>query len=329
MSMKPWDLLYAGTVFCQLPAMAFRWGLGYIIAAAVEFVFHLPVVPWLCLFVFVVRRRAIMEDEGGRWLVGYIAVVVVGLIIGLPFEGMFYGFGLAIAPVVWSLSAFKYPGKGWWWHRKVGAREPSAEERTTLKTVVDALGPKVATSAREIEWYAISYPEPFLASRGCAVVVSTGLLKADPIEGPVGHEIGHVRSGDACLSQALDRLTPWDEVLVPSEDAYQRAGTVKRFMMDARCWFLRIAGGQVFFDFEWLQALWAKDFRRREVAADLFVVELDFGDSYAEYLEIYDEPRELPNPRGLFDYRHHPPTEHRISMLRAEAEALDEVERSN
>lgn len=328
MSMKPWQLLFAGTVVAQIPAMAFRCGLGYITALALEVALGLPVIPWLCVLVVVVRFRAIARDEGGRWMLGYMGLVVADVILGLPFGRLFYAVGLGIGPVVWSLAAFRQPGAGWWWHRKVGAREPTPEEKVDLRAAVAALGPAGLAIVGKLEFYVIDYPEPFAVSRGVAMVVSTGLLNTERSKGPLGHELEHLDSGDAVLSQALDRLTPWDVLLRFSEEDYQRAGSVKRFAMEARSWFLRIAGGRAMLEWAPLAALWAKDFRRREEAADRRVIAMGLAPDLADFLEEYDEPREIPNPRGLFDYRHHPPTKTRISALREGARAKAAAERA-
>jgi Zn-dependent protease with chaperone function len=218
-------------------------------------------------------------------------------------------FIIAFGPIAWSLAAFAFPGGGWWWRRHIGAREPSNREYKAILDSFDAIGER-AFAESQVIFYILPHPEYFAFARGRVLVYSSGLVKSDYLSAATAHEIAHLKSDDAILMQALDRFVMrWGDPLPVFEGMS---------FLTFRNMIVRLVSGRLVLQL--LKPMWADYFRQREQAADEHAAKIGLGHLLAQLLETWELPREIPNPRILFNMRDYMDPELRIQILTEEEE---------
>ena len=258
---------------------------------------------------------------GARWLLVWPLAATVRAIVPLGLSAGQAAWIAALAPLAWSLVALLAPSRGRLWSRRLGARRPSAEEALAIEDAhgllrgIDASLPAPPT-------YVLDDPLPVAAARGGAVLLSRGLLESPDTAAVYAHELGHLRSLDARLTEALDRLQLWGDALAPAHvteperrevpvEEWQRGGLLLGLLR----WALRLAGGGCAEAV--LQPLWAAHWRSREHAADAYAARLGQAEDLARHLADNELPFDPPQRRLLLSRSEHPPVAHRIERLHA------------
>lgn len=260
-----------------------------------------------------------------RWLLVYIVATPIAW-VGLIPSG-FVGLGawtFALGPMIWSVSAFWYTGRGWFWRRYIGADEPSELDEKLLRTAIAMLGPKAKRLAASVEIFIYPSEDLFAFSRGCSLIVSRGLLESSFLPAVLAHELCHFDKLDARLAQALARLMLWDDPFAYDDDErVRKADAASKWVAFARRWLFRLGGGRMIEMLRPLRAAWAANFRRREEIADANAVLLGQGFRLAQFLDSYELRKELPVSHWLatFDLREYRSVSDRISNLKRMAAA--------
>lgn len=251
-----------------------------------------------------------------RWLLGVMLWSVLGWIVDVPFSPSVVGYVCALAPLVWSASAFWHPGGGWLWHQRVGAFDPSVQENRRIDAAFDALGPDATAPLRSLSIYVVDEVDRFAFVRGQSLILSRGLVDSDALPAVLAHEIGHARSIDGRLMQALDRLALWGDPLMRARDVdtLKEYGVLAALASGGLRWLLRLAGGSL--TLRCLLPLWSPHWRRRERAADECAVALGQGPALAKFLENWEQPAERPEPRLLFNLQEYERIAYRLDVLR-------------
>lgn len=270
----------------------------------------IPTEPWKSRL-YLVTLLLQLPAAFARGLLGYATVGIAGWFIDLPIGPTFTAWAVGLAPLAWSLSAFWIPGGGWWWHRYNGANEPSEIELKRIRDAIEHLGSRAEDAAEYLRVYVYPSQTYLSLARGRVLLVSHGLLESKFLKAALAHELGHFRSMDARLVQALDRLV-WGPPFPPLDEKEAREAYVPLLVTCWR-WFLHIAGGQPLFRL--VRPFWAAYFREREEAADAYAAELGQDKALARFLRAYELQLEQPNPRLFFNYREHIPVSHRIAAL--------------
>jgi Zn-dependent protease with chaperone function len=145
------------------------------------------------------------------------------------------------------------------------------------------------------------------------------MIEADALPAVMGHELGHVNTLDGRLTEALNRLSFWDDPLSLSPTEGERSGDVLRSPdpRGAVPWALmrltaRLTGGTV--ALRLLAPAWAAYWRSREYAADSYAGSLGQAEDLVCYLRDQEQALDVP-PRGIFNDRPHPPVALRIERL--------------
>lgn len=148
-----------------------------------------------------------------------------------------------------------------------------------------------------------------LAAAGCGRGASAPAVYA--------HELGHLRSLDARLTEALDRLELWGDPLSPIE---RHRGEAPRppedrggLLLGSLRWALRLAGGGCVEAL--LRPLWSAHWRAREYAADAHAASLGQAEDLAGYLANHELPFDPPQRRFFLNRAEHPPVAYRIERL--------------
>lgn len=279
----------------------------------------------VCLYLLTLIGEGIL-GAGVRWLLACLGAAAVGAVIPLPFGAAQVALAVAFAPLAWSVFGLLSPGRGHVWRRRLGARRPTGEEsmviedaRQMLRGVDRAVpGPPASASSR---------PAADGSGQGLTVVLSRGLLESDAVPAVLAHELGHTRSLDGRLTEALERLEPWGDPLAPIEPrtgAETRSGrTSDRCGLALGCarWALRLAGGGC--AERLLSPLWCAYWRGREYAADAHAASLGQAEDLARHLTDMELPFDAPQRRLLFNRAEHPPVALRIERLRVSADAAE------
>lgn len=273
---------------------------------------------WLYWLTMVVQLLA----AAARWALAYAVLWVLGLdlFIGRGNAAVLFG----IFPLLWSFSAFWFPGTGYLWHRMHGAREPSESELDRYHEILDKLGDKAWEAAKSIEMVVVDHLDHIALGRGVSYFISRGLLEHRAARMVTAHELYHFDSGAARLSQALERLVWWRDPYRRLSELAEGRGEVVRSVYFLWRWFFRIAGGGLFLEYGPLQWLWASSYRKEEYAADEFAVDLGQGMALASYLQKYELPRARPRHRRWIDKTLHPFMRYRIDALRRKAKEARE-----
>jgi len=258
-----------------------------------------------------------------RWLLVYLGAAIVGelLPLGLSPEG--WAWVAALAPLLWSILGLLLPGRGWVWGRRLGARRPSDEEAAAIDDAFDllrAVAPELPTAG---EYAVLDDPVPFAAVRGRIVILSRAMIECDGLAAIIGHELGHVNTLDRRLTEALNRLSLWDDPLSLSPIEGERRGEVVRDPdpRGAIPWALMrliacLSGGSI--ALRMLRPAWAAYWRSREYAADSYAGSLGQAEDLASYLRDQEQALDVP-ARGIFNVRQHPPVALRIERLLEES----------
>jgi Zn-dependent protease with chaperone function len=250
-----------------------------------------------------------------RWVVVYLAAVSVGAIGLIELDRSLLAWVAAVAPIVFSLSGLLFPGDGRWWRHRGGLRRPSAEELETL-----TLAFELFARARSLPPIAV-LDDPFslAAVRGTTLIVSRGLIESSSLPAVLAHEQGHLRSLDGRLTEALQRLSVWEDPLGSSSqfEAGSRAGSEPVVPAGHVYSLLRLTlrltgGGQVQ---KVLGPLWGAYWRRREFIADAGAAALGQGPDLTRHLRDEVLPLEVSRRLRVFNFADHPPTALRIERL--------------
>jgi Zn-dependent protease with chaperone function len=257
-----------------------------------------------------------------RWLFVYLGAAIVGkmLPLGLSPEG--WAWVAALAPLLWSILGFLLPGRGWVWGRRLGIRRPSDEEAALIDDAFDllrAVAPELLTAG---DYGVLDDPVPFAAVRGRIVILSRAVIECDALAAIMGHELGHINTLDGRLTEALNRLSLWDDPLSLSPTEGERSEIVRNpDPRGALPWALmrlitRLTGGSV--ALRLLAPAWAAYWRSREYAADCYAGSLGQAEDLASYLRDQEQALDVP-VTGIFNERQHPPVALRIERLLEEA----------
>lgn len=258
-----------------------------------------------------------------RWLLVYLGAAIEGelLPLGLSPEG--WAWVAALAPLLWSILGLLLPGRGWVWGRRLGIRRPSDEEAAAIDAAFDLLrgvAPELPTAG---EYTVLDDPVPFAAVRGRIVILSRAVIECDALAAVMGHELGHVNTLDGRLTEALNRLSLWDDPLCLSPTEGDRGAEVARDQdpRGAIPWALmrlvaRLSGGGI--ALRLLAPAWAAYWRSREYAADSYAGSLGQAEDLAAYLRDQEQALDVP-ATGIFNERQHPPVALRIERLLEES----------
>lgn len=74
-----------------------------------------------------------MLGAAPRWLLAWLGATTVGAIVPLGLSAGTLAWIAALAPLGWSLLGLLWPGRGWLWRRRLGARRPTAEEALAIE----------------------------------------------------------------------------------------------------------------------------------------------------------------------------------------------------
>jgi Zn-dependent protease with chaperone function len=260
-----------------------------------------------------------------RWLLVYLGAATAGAIVPLGLSAEQLAWTAALSPLAWSLLGVLWPGRGWMWRRRLGARRPSAAEAMAIEDAQQMLCP-LDPGLPQPSAYVLDDPLPAGAARGRAVLLSRGLLESDSMPAVYAHELGHSRSLDARLTEALERLELWGDPLGPLEPqrgvdpppaAAARSGGL---LLGCARWALRLAGGGCAELV--LRPLWCAYWRRREYAADAYAASLGQAEELARYLAEQELPFDPPQRRLLLNRAEHPPVALRIERLLPQLEGV-------
>ena len=214
---------------------------------------------------------------------------------------------IVFGPIAWSLATFAFPGGGWLWCRYIGAREPSKRETEAILQAFATIGEEDLAKSLNIQVF--PHPVLFAFARGRALVYSSAVIRSDYLVAATAHEVAHLKSSDAILTQALDRFVLWGDPLPVFEGMN---------FLTVRSMVLRMLSGRLVLQV--LKPMWADYFREREREADEFVVRLGLGHQLAELIETWELPKEVPNPRIVFNMRDYLDPELRVEVLTEEEE---------
>ncbi len=254
-----------------------------------------------------------------RWLLTYLGAATLGAIVPLGPSAEGLAWLAATAPLVYSALALALPGRGGLWRRRLGARRPSCEERQSLSEALAFLQ-STTPDLPDPRIYVLDDPLPTAAAKGGAMILSRGLLDSGALAAVLAHELGHIGSLDARITEALQRLVVWGDPLGPPDrhGAPQPPDDFKPEPERSLIWsclrlLLRLAGGGV--AERLLAPLWAPYWRAREHAADAYAAALGQAEDLAGHLTDFHQPFDAPQPGVLFKAAQHPPVAHRIERL--------------
>ncbi len=260
----------------------------------------------------------VLLGASARWLLVFTGAATIGVLfpIGLGAESL--AWAAAVAPLLWSLLAFVCPGRGPVWCRSVGARRPTGEERASIEDTLNLLEATGYSIPPTLSCWILDQPLPSAASRGRCLVLSRPLLESDSLGGIIAHELGHLETLDARLTEALDRLVFLGDPLAPSPSAGRGVPKADdhqaaNLLWVTTRWTLRFAGGGIATTI--LAPFWAAYWRTREYAADAFAAALGHGEDLAQHLTDFEQAFDFAHPRLPFDLAQHPPVAHRIERL--------------
>ncbi len=278
--------------------------------ATLSEVFELPLY-LATLFVQAITAGA------ARWCLGALTWTVLALFRDVPFSPEFIGYLCALGPLVWSAWTFWQPGEGRLWHERVGAFDPSEGEAQLMDAAFDALGRDATQPLSSLAIYVVDTNDKFAFVRGRALILSRGLVESGSLAPVLAHELGHACSIDGRLIQALDRLVLWGDPLVRArdEDTRREYGGMAALVAGALRWIVRVAGGSL--TLRLMSPLWARYWRKRERAADEYAVALGQGPALAQYLKDWEQPKERPHPRLLFNVQEYERIAYRRDVLLA------------
>jgi Zn-dependent protease with chaperone function len=272
----------------------------------------------LALYLLTLSIEALL-GAGTRWLLVYLGAATVGAIVPLGLSAEALAWIAAAAPLAYSALALALPGRGRLWRRRHGARRPSPKEQRSLAEAFGLLQ-SVVPNLPEPHVYVLDDPLPTAATRGGSLIVSRGLLDSDSLVAVLAHELGHLHSLDARLTEALARLVLWTDPLAPPEppglpELHQRSEPDPHggLLWAAIRHLFNLAGGGT--AERVLAPLWAPYWRAAEYRADAYAATLGMGEDLAIHLADFHQPFDAPRSGLLFKAALHPPVAHRIERL--------------
>jgi Zn-dependent protease with chaperone function len=299
---QTWAALYVLTVAAEIPAMLARYFAGLVVAT-------------------VVLRVS-----------GQVGGIVAG-------SAASWGKIAAVGPIVWSAAALLSPrGGAWWWRQRTGGREPSEREREIYRNAIVRLQAQTSMPLPMPEsWFVVDVATPEAAVYGYTLMLSSGALALDDVhlQALLAHEVGHLRSIDARLTVAVNRL-----VLKPfSPLATQMPTGANNPSHSARTWGLKtpsrppapapVPRGLLAWTLRAAAVLlrggvglrltassWGALWREQEYAADSWAASIGAGSALADFLQTYVLELDHPIPLVGLTSHTHPPTELRIDRLR-------------
>ncbi len=255
-----------------------------------------------------------------RWLLVFLGAATVGAWVPLGLSPERLAWLAAVAPLAYSALGLALPGRGRLWRRRLGARRPSGEEEEAVGQALALLRSADPGLPGPAAYYVLDDPLPIAAARGRTLIFSRALLEADALAAVLAHELGHARSPDGRLTEALQRLVICADPLGPPrrQGAPQAPDDFKLEPERSLPWsclrlLLRLAGGGV--AEQLLAPLWAGYWRTREYAADAFAASLGQAEDLARHLADFAQPFDAPQPGLIFNVARHPPVAHRIERL--------------
>ncbi len=279
-----------------------------------------------------------IPGAAARWLLGgllgLLLVALTGLIgLDLP-SGLVtgaLGIGGCLFPILWSLTAFVYPGNGWLWRQRTGGRPPSTREQEALDTSLAQLTATDPTLKAPKAWFVVDDHEINAAVRGHTLMITRGLLDLPTVTDPIlAHELGHLNTTDGRLTEALCRLVLPTRTPTPTEaransPSRQRPTVTDDFIAEPISTLIAaligliagitigLAGGGL--GLRLLAPLWGAYWRGREYAADQYAHHLGQGENLAAALQDHALFTDVPIPFIWLTTTTHPPTELRIDRL--------------
>ncbi len=192
------------------------------------------------------------------------------------------------------------------WHQA-----PQCREAAALGDAFDLLRATRAQLPSAPDYRVLDDPVPFAAVRGRVVIFSRAMVECDGLAAVMGHELGHANTLDGRITEALNRLSMWDDPLALSPTESARRSEVERNPdpHGAIPWALmrliaRLSGGTI--ALRLLAPAWAAYWRAREYAADSYAASLGQAEDLASYLRDQEQALDLPGA-GIFSKRQHPP----------------------
>jgi len=274
----------------------------------------------VCLYLLTLAGEGIL-GASTRWLLAYLAATIALAIFPLGIGAEQLALAAAFAPLAWSVLGLLFPGCGNVWRRRLGARRPTSEEAMAIEDARRMLRGVDSGLPQATRVCVLDDPLPWAAARGRTVVLSRGLLESDAVPAVLAHELGHTRSLDGRLTEALERLEPWGDPLAPIEPRTGAGARAARapdrggLVLGCARWALRLAGGGC--AERLLSPLWCAYWRRREYAADAHAASLGQAEDLARHLSDMELPFDAPHRRLLLNRAEHPPVALRIERLQA------------
>ncbi len=250
-----------------------------------------------------------------RGLIAYSVLWFIGLVTGWPIPANTIALLLAYAPLAVSLLCVLCPPliapiTGRWWEMSVGGRPPEQDEIEAFHRAFARLQRADPSLRMPRHWFVTEDPGYNAAVYGSSMRLDRGLLESSFTAAVIAHELGHLRSLDGRLSNALNLL------LVKAMDTPELF-PVWSLPFRGLAW---IASGQAVF---WLTGTaWETYWRSREFVADEYAARLGQGDMLARSLTHDSLPYERPIRRMRFSRATHPYTKPRIARLNALHAAL-------
>jgi Zn-dependent protease with chaperone function len=269
----------------------------------------LPAAAGLGLFLLTLSVEVLL-GAGARWLLVFLGAATIGLIAPIGQSAELLAWFAAAVPLVWSALALIIPGGGWLWRRRLGARQPTADEEGAVLDAIEILGYAEPPLVQVVD-----QPLPVALTRGRTLVLSRTLIEIESVPAVLAHELGHLVSLDARLTEALARLRLWDDPLAPPDDEIDPGASVLLGILRRT---VRLAGGGS--GERLLTPAWTAYWRAREYAADRFAAALGQGEDLAQHLGDFEQAFDFAESRLPFDRCGHPPVAHRVDRLLASSE---------
>jgi Zn-dependent protease with chaperone function len=252
-----------------------------------------------------------------RWLLAYLGATVLGFVLPLGLQPEGCAWAAALAPIAWSLLGFLLPGRGRVWGRRLGIRRPSTEEEAAIGDALDLLHSAAPGLAAPARWAVLDDPLPSAAVRGRVVILSRPLIESVALAAAIAHELGHLDSLDGRITEALNRLSLWDDPFSTAVAGRREQPAPNPDPRGGVSWSLlrllaRLTGGSI--ALRMLAPAWAAHWRSREYVADSYAGSLGQAEDLASHLRDLHQPLDLP-PTGILNEREHPPLALRIERL--------------